>query len=62
MGNTNLARSGDDPTSEKRKERSVANIDKATILITGVTDGLGKRIARHLAVSGATILFVTRPR
>ena len=27
MGSTNLPRSGDDPTSERREERSVADID-----------------------------------
>ena len=62
MGSTNLPRSGDDPTAERRKERPVADIDKATILITDATDGLGRRIARHLPASAATILLVARPR
>jgi NAD(P)-dependent dehydrogenase (short-subunit alcohol dehydrogenase family) len=42
---------------ERRKERSVADSDKATVLITGATDGLGRRAARDLAASGATLLL-----
>src|SRR5215218_1598372 len=62
MGSTNLPRSGDDPTSERRKERPVTDLDTATSLITGATDGLGRRIARDLPASGATILLVAQPR
>ena len=35
----------------------MANIDEATVLITGATDGLGRRVARDLATSGATVLL-----
>ncbi len=33
------------------------NVDDATILVTGATDGLGKRVARELAGKGATVLL-----
>jgi NAD(P)-dependent dehydrogenase (short-subunit alcohol dehydrogenase family) len=33
------------------------NLDGATILVTGATDGLGKRVARELAGKGATVLL-----
>jgi short-subunit dehydrogenase len=42
---------------ERRKERSAADTDETTILITGATDGLGRRVARDLAASGATVLL-----
>ena len=38
------------------------NLDEATILITGATDGLGKRVAQELAVGGATVLLHGRNR
>ena len=33
------------------------DVAEATILVTGATDGLGKRIARELAAKGATVLL-----
>ena len=33
------------------------NVAEATILVTGATDGLGKRVARELAAKGATVLL-----
>jgi NAD(P)-dependent dehydrogenase (short-subunit alcohol dehydrogenase family) len=42
---------------EGRKERLVANTDGVTVLITGATDGLGRRVARDLTASGATVLL-----
>jgi len=33
------------------------NVDEAVILVTGATDGLGKRVARDLALKGATVLL-----
>jgi NAD(P)-dependent dehydrogenase (short-subunit alcohol dehydrogenase family) len=33
------------------------DLDGATILVTGATDGLGKRVARELAGKGATVLL-----
>ena len=33
------------------------SVDGRTILITGATDGLGKRVARDLAAAGATVLL-----
>lgn len=35
----------------------MADTDEATVLITGATDGLGRRVARDLAASGATLLL-----
>ena len=35
----------------------MADTDEATVLITGATDGLGRRVARDLAASGATVLL-----
>ena len=34
----------------------------ATILVTGATDGLGKRVAQELAGRGATVLLHGRSR
>ena len=47
---------------ERRKERSVADTDEARVLITGATDGLGRRVARDLAASGATVLLHGRDK
>jgi NAD(P)-dependent dehydrogenase (short-subunit alcohol dehydrogenase family) len=38
------------------------NLAEATILVTGATDGLGKRVAFELAASGATVLLHGRSR
>ena len=35
----------------------MTNAPEATILVTGATDGLGKRVARELAAKGATVLL-----
>jgi NAD(P)-dependent dehydrogenase (short-subunit alcohol dehydrogenase family) len=35
----------------------MTNLSEATILVTGATDGLGKRVAQELAVRGATVLL-----
>ena len=35
----------------------MADTDETTVLITGATDGLGRRVAHDLAASGATVLF-----
>jgi NAD(P)-dependent dehydrogenase (short-subunit alcohol dehydrogenase family) len=35
----------------------MTNASEATILVTGATDGLGKRVAQELAVRGATVLL-----
>jgi NAD(P)-dependent dehydrogenase (short-subunit alcohol dehydrogenase family) len=38
------------------------NVDEAVILVTGATDGLGKRVAHDLALKGATVLLHGRDR
>jgi NAD(P)-dependent dehydrogenase (short-subunit alcohol dehydrogenase family) len=38
------------------------NLEEETILVTGATDGLGKRVARELAAQGATVLLHGRNR
>jgi NAD(P)-dependent dehydrogenase (short-subunit alcohol dehydrogenase family) len=35
----------------------MTNLSEATILVTGATDGLGKRVAQELAARGATVLL-----
>ncbi len=38
------------------------SIDEATVLITGATDGLGRRVARDIATRGATVVLHGRSR
>ena len=38
------------------------NVDEAVILVTGATDGLGRRVARDLAAEGAPVLLHGRSR
>jgi NAD(P)-dependent dehydrogenase (short-subunit alcohol dehydrogenase family) len=38
------------------------NLDEAVVLVTGATDGLGRRVARDLAAQGATVLLHGRSR
>lgn len=33
------------------------NVDEAVVLVTGATDGMGKRVARDIAARGATVLL-----
>ena len=40
----------------------MADTDEATVLITGATDGLGRRVARDLAASGTTVLLHGRDK
>jgi NAD(P)-dependent dehydrogenase (short-subunit alcohol dehydrogenase family) len=37
--------------------RAVRDAAEATVLVTGATDGLGRRVARELAAKGATVLL-----
>ena len=41
---------------------TMMNADEAVILVTGATDGLGRRVARDLAAEGATVLVHGRDR
>src|SRR4028119_206527 len=43
--------------SRSRKGVILRDAVEATILVTGATDGLGKRVARELAAKGATVLL-----
>jgi short-subunit dehydrogenase len=45
------------PCSPTRKGVTIRDAAKATILVTGATDGLGKRVARELAAKGTTVLL-----
>ncbi len=38
------------------------NVDESVIMVTGATDGLGRRVARDLAAEGATVLLHGRSR
>src|SRR5215207_11134828 len=44
------------PCSPTRKGVTMRDAAEATILVTGATDGLGKRVARELAAKGTTVL------
>jgi short-subunit dehydrogenase len=37
-------------------------VDQQTILVTGATDGLGRALARELALRGATVLLHGRSK
>src|SRR5918996_1575353 len=43
--------------SPTRKEVTMRDAAETTILVTGATDGLGKRVARELAANGTTVLL-----
>ena len=45
-----------------RKGAMVRDLEEETILVTGATDGLGKRVASALAARGATVLLHGRSR
>jgi NAD(P)-dependent dehydrogenase (short-subunit alcohol dehydrogenase family) len=45
-----------EPCSLNRKEVTMRDAAEATILVTGATDGLGRRVARELAAKGTTVL------
>jgi NAD(P)-dependent dehydrogenase (short-subunit alcohol dehydrogenase family) len=45
-----------------RKGVTMRDLAEATILVTGATDGLGKRVALELAAKGATVLLHGRNR
>ena len=48
--------------SDSQKGRTTTDSTTATILVTGATDGLGKRVALELAGRGATVLVHGRDR
>jgi NAD(P)-dependent dehydrogenase (short-subunit alcohol dehydrogenase family) len=48
--------------SNRRRGMTMRDLVEATILVTGATDGLGKRAALELAAKGATVLLHGRNR
>src|SRR4051812_12789986 len=53
---------GASASSGAGKGANMRNVDEAVFLVTGATDGLGKRIAHDLALKGATVLLHGRDR
>jgi NADP-dependent 3-hydroxy acid dehydrogenase YdfG len=39
------------------KGETMRSVEEAVILVTGATDGMGKRVAWDLATEGATVLL-----
>ncbi|MDP9480830.1 MAG: SDR family NAD(P)-dependent oxidoreductase, partial [Actinomycetota bacterium] len=56
------ARNPRDPYLSAREGATVRELQEETILVTGATDGLGRRVARELAERGATVLLHGRSR
>lgn len=48
--------------SYEQKGTTMRNLTEATVLVTGATDGLGRRVALELAERGATVLLHGRSR
>ena len=52
-----LAGASEPTPSNYQKGAVMKDLDEATILVTGATDGLGRRVALELAAKGATVLL-----
>jgi NAD(P)-dependent dehydrogenase (short-subunit alcohol dehydrogenase family) len=48
--------------SYEQKRKTMRNLPEAIVLVTGATDGLGRRVALELAERGATVLLHGRSR